>query len=59
MPASVYPDRAKENAMRWIMSITVAVYLAAAPSTVRSAQTPDKFIPGCPCPSKPSACIAL
>src|SRR5262249_28864092 len=50
MPASVYLDRAKENAMRWILSITAGVCLATASSTARSAQTPDKFIPGCPLP---------
>ena len=36
--------------MRWILSITVAVCLAAASSTAPSAQAPDKFIPGCPLP---------
>jgi hypothetical protein len=36
--------------MRWILSITVAVCVAAASSTARSARTPDKFIPGCPVP---------
>jgi imidazolonepropionase-like amidohydrolase len=37
--ASVYPDRATENAMRWILSITVAVCLAAASSTARPLDT--------------------
>ena len=36
--------------MRSILSIIVGVCLAAASSNARTAQTPDKFIPGCAIP---------
>ena len=39
VPKSVYSDRAKEHAMRWILSITAGFCLAAASSTARSRRT--------------------
>ena len=43
--------------MRWILSISAALGLAAVSSGVGGVQAPDKFTLACPLPFDPSACI--